>query len=110
MVTPDDFRAIAVARGVDLRSDVDVIMAFSDTLASLIDLAEESQLVILGLDGFKMDGAVVLPLLDFIADFSSVEGSWESRVKESARVAREVSRAWRPLPDLIEVTLDGLDE
>jgi hypothetical protein len=110
MVTSSRLRALATARGVELRPDVDVIVTSGNTLDKFVDIAEELGLVILGLDGFRMDGAVVVPLMDFIADFSSIVGSWTTRVHTSASVTREVSRDWVPLPDLIEVTLAGLDE
>ena len=110
MVTPDEFSALADAAGVELRRDVDVVVASGDTLNKLVDLAENLDLVILGLDGFQRDGAVVVPLLDFIADFSSIEGPWASRVHASASAARSVSLDWGPMPDLVEVTLAGLDE
>ena len=110
MVTSAEFRALAASRGVELRPDVDVIMTSGDTLNKFVDLVEDMGLVILGLDGFQLDGAVVVPLLDFIADFSSIEGPWTSRVHTSALAARDVSRDWGPMPDLVEVTLDGLDE
>lgn len=73
----------------------------------LIDLAEDLDL---GLDGFQMDGTVVVPLIDFIADFSSIDGPWASRVHASASTARNTARAWGPMPDLVEVALAGFDE
>lgn len=66
--------------------------------------------MILGLDGLKLDGAFVVPLIDFIADFSGIAGPWEVRVRVSGSAAREALETWGTLPDLVEVTLDGIDE
>jgi hypothetical protein len=110
MVTLGEFRALASAHGLELRPGFDVVVAPASSLSALIDLAEGLDLVILGLDGFNLDGAVVVPLLDFIADFSAIEGTRSSRVHASASEARVVIREWAPWPDLVEVTLDGLDD
>lgn len=110
MVTQAEFSALAAGGGVELRPDVDAVVASGGTLNKLIDLAEDHDLVILGLDGFQIDGAVVVPMLDFIADFSCIEGPRASRVRASSAAARDVSRSWGPMPDLVEVTLDGFDE
>ena len=58
-----------------------------------IRLANDLDIVILGLDGLTQDGAVLLPLDDFVVDLGSITGSWEERVK-----------------DYVELTLGGLDE
>lgn len=110
MVTQAEFSALAAARGVELRTDADVVVVSGDTLDRLVDLVEDQDLVILGLDGFRVDGEVVVPQIDFIADFSSIGGPWPARVRASALASREVTRGWGPMPDLVEVTLAGFDE
>jgi len=62
-----------------------------------------------GLEGFNLDGAEVVPLLDVMADFGSVVGDWATQVELCAAAAREVRAHWQPAPDLIEVTLDGIE-
>jgi hypothetical protein len=106
MVNSAEFRALAAESGIELRRDPDVIMTPTSSLDEFIDLAEGLGLVILGLDGFRLDGAVVVPLLDFIADFSAIEGSWASRVRASASEAR-LARDWEAGTELVEVTLEG---
>lgn len=51
----------------------------------------------------------MVPSLEYIAAFSEIGGSWHSRVQASARAARRVAQKWGPMPDLIEVTVDGLE-
>ncbi len=110
MVTQAEFSDFVAARGVELGPDVDVVVTSGGTLGRLVDLAEDLGLVILGLDGFRVNGAVIVPLIDFIADFSSIEGPWASRVHASALASREVSCEWSPMPDLVEVILAGFDD
>ena len=107
LITTADFARRAVARGCQLKDGFDGIVTTAATLGTVIDLAEELSLVVLGLDGFNLDGAEVVPMIDFIADFSSVVGDWAKRVDLCAAAARELQAHWQPSPDLIEVTLDG---
>lgn len=109
VVTRHEFGTLAAANGIDLRPDLDVVMTIASGFVALIDLAEAQSLVVLGLDGFHLDGAVVVPSMDHIADFSAIDGEWTLRVKASADAARQVTQQWGPMPDLIEITLDGLD-
>lgn len=110
MVTAAKLRAIAAQRGVDLPRDPSaVIVATAATATGLVELAQELDLIVLGLDGLQVDGAVVVPLIDFIADFGDVPGAWDDRVRACAASARDVLDEWSGGPDLIEFTLDGLD-
>lgn len=109
MVTRVELGVLAAAHGIELRPDLEVVVIPGESLGAFIDLVATHQLVILGLDGFKLDGSVVVPLMDYIADFGEIAGSWASRVHASAGAAREVVGQWGPMPDLIEVTLDGVD-
>jgi hypothetical protein len=111
MVTSAGFGSLAISRGIEFRRDpAEILVATATTTSGLIDLAESVGLVVMGLDGLQADGAVVVPMMDFIADFSGIAGSWEERVRVSASAARDVLAAWEGATDLIEVTLDGLDE
>ena len=108
MVTRAEFGALASASGIELRPDLDVVVTAGRALLELVDLAEAQDLVVLGLDGFALDGSVVVPSMDYIADFSDITGSWASRVQASAAAARSVVQTWGPMPDLVEITLDGI--
>jgi hypothetical protein len=111
MVSAVELGALATARGVEFRRSPDeIIVTTASSAAGLVDLCQDLGIVILGLDGLREDGAVVVPLIDFIADFSGITGIWESRVYLSASEAGKILRAWRSDVDLIEFTLDGLDE
>lgn len=110
VVTRHEFDTLAAAIGIDVRPGLDVVVTTAVGFLALMDLAEAHGLVVLGLDGFHLDGAVVVPSMDHIADFSTIEGEWASRVKASSVAARHVAQQWAPMPDLVEITLDGLDE
>ena len=109
MVTRADFDLLASANDVELCEGLDAIVVGGSSLLRLIDLAEAQGLVVLGLDGLKLDGGNVIPLMDYLADFGAIDGSRESRVTSSAAAARMVAQGWGPMPDLVEVTLDGVD-
>src|SRR5680860_379813 len=95
-----EFSVLAAAHAVALRPDFDSIMIAGDTLNTLVDLAEKQGLVILGLDGFQQNGAAVVPLLEFNADFSSIVGPWAERVHASALATRDLLNDWSPMPHL----------
>lgn len=111
MVTPDQFTTLVTRRGIDARIDAHgTIQVPLVELESFVEVTEELGLVILGLDGLRQDGAVIVPLIDYIADFSDVAGLWLDRVRASAAAARTAAADWVGGPDLVEVVLDGLDE
>ena len=66
--------------------------------------------MILGMDGLLLDGTVVVPLEDFIADLGAIDGRWDDRVRESAREASEIATHWDSGVSHVELTLDGLDD
>jgi hypothetical protein len=46
-----------------------------DDALRLVDLARAEGVVILGMDGFRVQGSSTIPLMDWIADFSPVAGT-----------------------------------
>jgi hypothetical protein len=74
--------------------------------ANAVAALQRNSIVVLGMEGFNTDGRSVVPLLDYIADFSSLSGSWESRVQSSALAARNILDAWQPGPMFVEFALD----
>lgn len=111
MVTPGQFEELVASRRIDARIDAhDTIQVPLAQLERFVELTEELGLVILGLDGLRQDGAVIVPLIDYIADFGEIGGPWDDRVRASAVEARSVAAGWESGPDLVEVVLEGLDE
>jgi hypothetical protein len=111
VVTTAALLEAAVERGIEVLEHPNGI--FRVALAQLpetILLVQEFNLVVLGLDGLLLDGAVIVPLIDFIADFSAIAGSWEHRVRDSASQASEVVTVWGVGPTHVELTLDGLED
>ncbi len=75
MVTRQEFNTLAAANGIDVRPGLEVVVTTAVSFLALIELAEAHGLVVLGLDGFHLDGAVAVPSMDHIADFSTIEAS-----------------------------------
>ena len=111
MVTTQEFLALAHARGIKLDPHpTDALYADISSAIDLVDLAEESGLVILGFEGFKRDGRWKVPQIDHIADYSTdYVGPWEKLVRERASAARALLQTWRDTIDLVDFSLDGLD-
>lgn len=102
---------LAAERGIDLRGELDsALMVPVDQLDRAIELIEELNLVVLGMEGLREDGAVVVPLIDYIADLGGIVGEWSERVRESTTDARAILQQWLGGPDLVDLVLDGLDE
>jgi hypothetical protein len=67
----------------------------------------ENRAVILGFEGFRTDGISLVPLLDYIADFSAIEGSPADRVAKTAEAALVVLSRWRGGgPEFIEFIVE----
>jgi hypothetical protein len=66
--------------------------------------------VITGFEGFNTDGTYLMPQMDFIADFSSIGGSWSDRVQRSAEAAVAIVSRWQPGPQFITFTLQRPEE
>jgi len=66
--------------------------------------------VILGFEGFNTDGAHLMPQMDFITDFSSIDGTWLERAERSADAASLVLSNWRPGPQFVTFVIDRLVE
>src|SRR5262249_19712496 len=60
----------------------------------VVDLIERERFVILGMEGFNTDGRALVALVEFIADFSGINGSWPERTRTSAHEARRVLQIW----------------
>lgn len=109
VVTADEFSELMSVSGIDLPTS-DLFVLTRGDLAGLIDLAETNGLIILGLDGARAEGSSIMPLIEYIADFSEIAGSLEFRVRQSAEAARQIDRLWGSEAELVEVVLDGLVE
>lgn len=111
MVTPGGLAALSDERNIAVELDPrGAIRVSLGDLDRLIGLAKELNLVVLGLDGFEQDEEGVYPMIEYIADFSSLAGAWGDRVTASAKAGCDVAIEWAGGPDIAEVVLDGLDE
>jgi hypothetical protein len=74
-----------------------------------LDWLEKETLVVLGVDGVRIDGDLVARSLDHIADFSTLEGPTETRSHASVGAVREVLGAWGDDVQFVDVRLTGHD-
>jgi hypothetical protein len=77
-------------------------------LASL-DWIEAESLIVLGVDGVRVDGDFVARSLDHIADFTSLEGTVASRSHASVEAARDTLTSWDGEVEFVDVRLAGHD-
>ena len=68
----------------------------------------DQEQVVLGFEGFQTDGYWIIPLIDFIADLSSIDGSWEERVAKSGDAAKKIVDLWGPAVQFVSV--NGITE
>lgn len=66
----------------------------SDAITTL----RHQSLFILGMEGFTTDGYTVTPLMECIADFSSIQGDWAAKVEQSASAAELIVGMWQHGP------------
>jgi hypothetical protein len=77
-------------------------------LASL-DWLEQERLVVVGVDGVRIDGDFVARSLDHIADFSTLDGPPETRSHTSVEAVRQVLGEWGDEVQFVDVRLTGHD-
>lgn len=77
-----------------------------DVASQAIELFRSRGDVILGFEGFNTDGVRLMPQLDFITDFSSIDGTWLERAQRSADAATSVLSNWRPGPQFVTFVID----
>lgn len=76
-------------------------------LERAIQVARHLSLSVVGMEGFNVSDGTPMPLLDYIADLSEIEGSWAVRVEKSATAALRIAEAWRDEPEYVEVSLSS---
>jgi hypothetical protein len=57
----------------------------------------------------RTDGIVIQALNDYIADFSTLEGTWDERVEASAVAALRLMNVWQGCPEFLDFTLMSED-
>lgn len=63
--------------------------------------------MLLAFEGFRTDGVSLMPLLEYIADFSAIEGSPADRVAKTAEAALVVLENWKGVPpEFIEFVIE----
>lgn len=60
--------------------------------------------LILGVEGFRCDGKTIEPLIDYIADFSSLD-SGPDKIDAGRRAAMSVLRQWSDHVQFVEFTI-----
>jgi hypothetical protein len=63
--------------------------------------------VILGLEGFKCNGVSILPMEDFIADFSSITGTPIDRIQKSLQAAITILPQWADDVEFVEFVIEN---
>ena len=114
----EDPRARALDQLGDLAASVDAPLMLSGGevyvgtagAAAAVDRFRSRDAVILGFEGFDVDGVHLRPRLDRIADLSALEGEWTARVRRAADAALAILDGWGEDPEFVTFALDGRDE
>jgi hypothetical protein len=77
-----------------------------EVASQAIELFRSRGYVILGFEGFNTDGVYRVPQEEFIADFSSIDGTWSERVERSADAAVLVMSKWHAGPQFVTFVVD----
>ncbi|SRR6266851_3518604 len=88
-------------RGLFLQSASKTLVGVG-TAGEAVKWLHDRQAVILGFEGFRTNGFALTPLLEYIADFSTIEGSRAERVARSAEAALRVLANWQRGPEFVE--------
>jgi hypothetical protein len=105
----DHFEAHLKREGLPmLRSAGRAYPSVGALLASL-DWLEQERLVVLGVDGIRIDGVVVVRSLDHIADFAGLEGPPDTRSHASVEALRHVLGGWDGDVQFVDLRLTGRD-
>ena len=75
------------------------------TALDCLDWIESHGLVIVGFDGLNAVAQGIQPSLDHIADFSSIEGSWDARVAVSVAASRRLLTKWLGDIQFVDLTV-----
>ena len=81
-----------------------------EAASEAIELFRSRGYVILGFEGFNTDGVILAPQMDFIADFSSIDGTWSERVERSADAAVVVLANWHSWPQFVTFVIAQQDD
>lgn len=102
----DDFRDFLAQRfPLDSRTEGREVMLRLRVVPEALRAATQRGLVVLGMEGFKVDDHWISPQLDYIADLSSIEGPWAERVRASSRAALEIVARWPDTIDYVELVV-----
>ena len=101
----DRLRDSARLAGLEVYDQPETLIVSGASLESCIDLLAQSNVVILGLEGFNQRQDMWIPVMDQIADFSELDFQYAERVKESAQAARRVISNWGLSADWVEVVV-----
>ena len=105
----DHFEAHLKREGMPvLRSAGRTYPSVGAVLASL-DWLEKETLVVVGVDGVRIDGDFVARSLDHIADFSTLEGHPVTRSHASVEAVRQTLGAWGDDVQFVDLRLTGHD-
>jgi hypothetical protein len=87
--------------GLVLRSPNSTLIGIG-VLREAIDVLRKHGLVILGMEGFRTDGRRIIPMVQFVADFSQLQSAGRRLVDDSAAAALRVAAHWTDGPQFVE--------
>jgi hypothetical protein len=94
--------AIAEAAGIPTQVIGGTMVIHADYAKALVDAVESTGRRILGIEGFSIDGSILTPEMDLIADFSAILDP-----RRSAQETRRFLRGNRPADVYFEIVLDS---
>lgn len=117
-VVSDELRARAIADLEDLAHAIDgPVMVWSNEVFVLTAAANDAVRfyrsrgdVILGLEGFNTDGRHLIPRMDCISDFSSIDRTRPDAADQSADAAISVLRKWASPPQFVTFVIQRAGE
>ncbi|TGL66537.1 hypothetical protein [Leptospira kmetyi] len=74
----------------------------------IVSWLSEQDFIILGIEGFNCDGVSILPLSDYIADFSSIVGSPQERITESLNSSIRILSLWDNAVEFVEFVVEKI--
>ena len=105
----DHFEAHLKREGLPLLRSAGRTYPSVGALLASLDWLEQETLVVVSVDGMRIDGVFVARSLDHIADFSTLEGPPETRSHASVEALRRVLGTWGDDVQFVDVRLTGHD-
>jgi hypothetical protein len=75
----------------------------------VVEWLTRNEFIILGFEGFKTNGCFIEPSLDFIADFSCIDGTKYERLKRCHDFSLDILAQWINKIEFIEFSVKKID-